>query len=128
MTNYIMTAMLFRRTTPPPWTNGNTIDIHFEPTIGRLVSWRLVNMHAENLGEISRNLGINELELLVLHLEPEAGTVQETGKPERKVVIDRGYAMVSDARIPREWFLSDALAPPEIARELERACPEFFRR
>ncbi len=127
MTNSIMTAMRFERTTPPPWTKGNTIEIHFEPTKGQLVSWRVVNMHAENLGEISRRLGIKELELQVLHLEPETGTVQETGTPERKVEIDRGYAVVSDARIPREWFLSTALGPPEIARELEKACPEFFR-
>lgn len=127
MTNSIMTTMRFQRTTPPPWTNGNTIDIQFEPTKGQLVSWRVVNMHAENLGEISRRLGIKELEMLVLHLEPETGTVQETGKPERKVEIDRGYAVVSDARIPREWFYTSAKGPPEVVGDLPKMLPEYFR-
>ncbi len=126
-----MTAMAFRRTTAPPWNEGNTWE--FRPIIpaspGRQeehADWQVVNIVAENLGEITRRLGIDELEVHVLHRR-QPTEYQETGRPARTILTDAGYALVTDRRIPKDWFVWEPRCDRETGRRLKAEYPEAFR-
>ena len=106
ISGHIMTAMAFHRTTPAPWTNGNTLEFRVHRPASpehpeEQTSWRAINIHAENFHEIVGRLGIKSVELHVLHTTRLPSEVQETGKPTRTVMMDQGYAVVTDRRIPR---------------------------
>jgi hypothetical protein len=61
VTNTISTAIGFRRSSPPPWEDGNYLTFHFRKAsvpgqVEEWVSWGVVNMHSENSFEITRRL------------------------------------------------------------------------
>ena len=112
VTNTRSTLIGFTRKSPAPWDTGNNLSFHFgKPQVPgqnkEEVSWRVVNMHAENFFEITRRLKISAVEVHVWHTDRLATTIQEVGQPERPLTIDQGYAVVTDSRIPRNWYLSE---------------------
>lgn len=126
-----MTAMAFHRTTSPPWESGNSWEFRvIHPALaGSLeehAAWRVVNLHAENLTEIARRLGIDEIEVQILHRRQPA-EYQETGRPARRIIADNGYALITDRRIPREWLVVEPKCEHEIGRQLRAQLPEAFR-
>lgn len=126
-----MTAMAFHRTTPPPWESGNTWEFRVtHPAsaegLEEQATWRVVNLHAENLTEITRRLGLDELEVQILHLRQPA-EYQEPGRPGRKIIADNGYALITDRRIPREWLVVEPKCDRDIGRQLRSQFPEAFR-
>jgi hypothetical protein len=142
LTNAATTLVGFRRTTPPPWRDGNVYSFEFRKTEHKgprpelRASWKVVNINTENLVEICKRLRISEVELHVWHITTETRTAQETGKPERPILVDLGYAIVTDPRIPRKWFFPDpglargreALLPDKtVAQELCSRFPQSFR-
>ena len=117
---------------PPPWERGNTLEfreIH-PPTIpGGLEEqaiWSVVNIHAENLFEITRRLGIDVLETRIVHRR-QPSEIQETGRAARKIIADLGYVVITDSQIPREWLLTEPRCDREIGRQLRRQLPEAFQ-
>lgn len=89
------------------------------------VNWSVVNIHAENLGEISKRLKTDSVEMLILPVTNFQGTVQDAGSPERTVLNNSAYALVTDARIPREWFLEGPRN--ESAGTVKSNYPNYFR-
>jgi len=142
VTNTISTAIGFRRSSPPPWEDGNYLTFHFRKAsvpgqVEEWVSWGVVNMHSENFFEITRRLKMSSVEVHVLHTGASPAKVQEPGRPERTITTYGGYAVVTDPRIPRKWYLSEpggnvgrggkTHLESKTARELRAACPENFR-
>ena len=111
VTNTMTTLMQFNRTSPPPWPRGNYLTFHFRnsPAPGAMEEWVLwpaVNFHAENFSEITRRLRIDSVEVRVLHSTREIIKIRDSGREERSAVGVKGFALVTDPRIPRDWFLS----------------------
>lgn len=111
VTNTSHTLIGFNHTSPPPWPRGNYLTFHFRKSsapgaMEEWVRWSAVNIHAENYFEITRRLGIEAVEVRVLSTMRETNKVRESGREERSVIEARGYALVTDPRIPRDWFLS----------------------
>src|SRR4051812_35359781 len=78
-TNTLVTLALYRRTTPPPWTNGNALSFHFKRhNVEELVSWGVINMRGENFGEITRRLKMDTVEVAVVHNPPQWVTQEAT--------------------------------------------------
>jgi len=142
VTNTITTLIRFRRSSPPPWQDGNFLTFHFRkaPVPGQMeewVSWGVVNMHSENFFEITRRLKMSSVEVHVLHTGASPAKVQEPGRPERTITTYGGYAVVTDPRIPGKWYLSEpggnegrrgkTRIESKTARELRAACPKNFR-
>ena len=69
------------------------------------VSWRVVNMLAENLTEILKRLGTETIEMAIYPKTNYVSTFQGRDQTERKVDVQLGYAVITDTRIPRDWFL-----------------------
>jgi len=132
-TKQSMTAVAFNRTSPPPWKRGNTLEfreIHPPTVPGGMEEqaiWRAVNIHAENLFEITRRLGIGVLEVQIVHRR-QPSEIQETGRAARKIVSDLGYAVITDPRIPREWLLVEPKCEREIGRQMRSVFPQAFHR
>lgn len=127
-----VTLIAFRRTEPPPWKDGNTLQFRVDqPAVpGGLEEraiWSVVNIHAENLFEITRRLEIDLIEVQVSHRR-QPSEIQETGRPARKIIVDLGYAVITDQRIPKEWLLSEPRCERDIGRLLRAEYPEAFRR
>jgi hypothetical protein len=88
--------------------------------------WRVVNMHTENFFEVARRMRMRSIEVHLLRIK-----VEEPGRPESTA----SYAVVTDANIPRSWYLSwpgetfgdRKHMDSEMARELKAAYPENFR-
>jgi len=80
-------------------------------------AWRVVNMHAENFFEVASRLKMSSVEVHLLRFK-----VQEFGYQEHK-----GYAVVTDPRIPRSWYLSEPHLDSKTARALRAAYLESFR-
>jgi hypothetical protein len=86
-------------------------------------------MHTENFFEIARRMKMSSVEVRLLRVK-----VQEFGRPEERTA---SYAIVTDARIPRNWYLSEPgcnfedrdrdSVEAKTARELKAAYPENFR-
>ncbi len=126
-----VTAMNFYRTTSPPWEKGNTRAIRVvlpavKGGVEEHANWRIVNIHAENLTEITRRLGIDLIEVQILHRR-QAAEIQETGRLARKIIADNGYALITDRRIPNEWLLVEPRCKREIGRQLQEQYPDAFR-
>ncbi|MGZ8900259.1 MAG: hypothetical protein ACXW3Z_09205 [Limisphaerales bacterium] len=86
---------------------------------------RVINVHAENLWEITKRLKIDSVEMLILPITNFQGTVQDAGSPERLVLHKSADALVTDARIPREWFLEGPRN--ESAGTVKSNYPNYFR-
>jgi len=89
--------------TPPPWPGGNCFSLADEPQM------HVVNMHAANFARIVRDLGL------------ETVRVRRVGKSQ---------CLVIDPRIPRSWLMTapcTICTPPDLARDLAAAYPEWFR-
>lgn len=131
-TSGTVTAMTFHRTTPPPWNTGNSLGfrkIHpRQPGCEEEQAvWSIVNIHAENLFEIKRRLGMDVIELQVLHHRYPT-EIQETGRPARKIVLDQGQAIIIDRRIPNEWLVFEPKCDRAIGRRLKTQYPDAFRK
>jgi hypothetical protein len=131
ITNVMVTSMLYRHTTAPPWNDGNALNFRFtKPRVPGApeeeASWSVVNMHGENFGTIVKRLKIKTVEVAVFHTSKSSATMQETGKPERRLVIDQGYAVVIDDRIPRIWFSTPRHTSYETQRQIQKAFPQCF--
>ncbi len=98
---------------PFPILNGNSVIIE-QVTLGPLggmethSSWRVVNMLAENLTEILKRLGTETIEMAIYPKTNYVYTFQGRDQFKRKVNVQSGYAVITDARIPRDWFLFTA--------------------
>ncbi len=132
-TNCAHTQCLIERSSPPPWQHGNFLAFTFRKVTapGQMEEWaywRVVNMHAENYCEITRRLKMSSVEVHVLHTGASHERHQELGHPERTITTDEGYAVVTDARIPREWYLYEPRGNvSKTLRALRAAYPENFR-
>jgi hypothetical protein len=133
ITNAITTLIGFQRSSPPPWKDGNFLSFHFlKPQVAgqeeERASWSVVNINAENFSEITRQLRIDSVEVLVLHTKKNPVTIQGPG-PQYTALEDVGYALITDPRIPREWFLSEPVrgCDEKIASQLKSAYPKNFR-
>jgi hypothetical protein len=132
--NLSSTAMAFGRNgQPPPWQDGNQVSIHKEKPappggLETRSSWRIVNIHNENLDEIKRRLGTKTIEMVVVPNTRSQGTIEETGRPPRPIIQESAYALIVDPRIPREWFhFEPKHVPTTLAREMKEAYPNSFR-
>ena len=99
----------FTRTTPPPWSDGNTLFFHFreENIPGKLetwVYWTVVNIHADNLWEITKTLKTDSVEMLILPITNSQTSTQDSAAPPRPIRYKSAYALVIDPRIPKEWL------------------------
>ena len=74
-------------------------------------------MHTENFFEAASHLKMSSVEVQLLRIK-----VQQFGHPEGTA----NYAVVTDARIPKNWFLSRPATDPKTDRELKKAYPEQF--
>jgi hypothetical protein len=135
VTNILVTLIGLTRKSGPPWADGNYLTFSFrEPQLrdGQEVhaSWQVLNMHGENFGEITRRLNLSSVEVRVLHTQylpvTDFMAGSSSGHPLR---LDEGYALVTDSRIPREWFLARVAAHTDLntGAVLEQAYPQFFR-
>ncbi|WP_148072649.1 hypothetical protein [Bythopirellula goksoeyrii] len=130
------TAMDFGRTSLPPWEVGNYLRVSFTKakmadSREERAEWSIVNIHSENFSLITKALEIEELEIVVLHNGRSNGSYRsvDNGWVETPLVYDNGYAIVTDARIPRKWF---RLEPEErmdekIRNDLMKYFPQAFR-
>jgi hypothetical protein len=122
-TTSMSTLIHFPSNSPLPWEHGNWFTIEFTkpPVRGQKeerVRWDVVNMHTENFREITRRLKVSSVEVHVL---------RDNAYP-----LNVGYAVITDARIPREWYLSEPARvlghlDLKTANELKAAFPEYFR-
>jgi hypothetical protein len=92
VTNVMVTSKLYRHTTAPPWNDGNALNFRFtKPHVAGAPeeegSWSVVNMHGENFGTIVKRLKIKTVEVAVFHTAKSSATLQETGKPEHRIVM-----------------------------------------
>lgn len=92
-----------------PWPNGNRVSIHFRkpaPPAGleTFVDLKVVNIYAENLTEILKRIGTETIEMAVYPRTNFIGTIWERDQGERQIIHEWGYAVITDTRIPREWF------------------------
>lgn len=134
-TTGMSTLIHFPSNSPPPWKYGNWFTIRFEKPrvqaeIKEWVEWNVVNMHTENFREITRRLKMSSVEVHVLHTKTYPLEVGPSARPPYSVTQSTGYAVITDARIPREWYLSEPAGPGHMdlktARELKAAFPEYF--
>ena len=131
-TNGMGSLIGFRRVTPPPWNDGNLMSLEVlregtsapPPSLDSFVP--VMNIHSENFGEITRRLGITEVEaLLYTETVPAENGIEE---------YQRRYALVTDSRIPQSWLLSppkrgEAPFPSRgpIFKEFYKTFPQYFR-
>ena len=120
---YVLVEAWVNRDSPPPWKDGHHLGLRF-PKVGGSVTvpeeweeWTVANMHAENFFEAASRLKLSSVEVQLLRIK-----VQEFGHPESTAT----YAVVTDARIPKNWFLSRPGRDPKTDRELKKAYPEQF--
>jgi hypothetical protein len=122
---YVLVEAWVIRDSPPPWKDGHHLDLRF-PKVGGLVTvpeeweeWSVPNMHAENFFEAASRLKLSSIEVHLLRIN-DLGL----GHPESLA----GYAVVTDARIPRDWYRwwPGKRGDPKTARELKEAYPEIF--
>jgi len=91
---------------------------------------RVVNILAENLTEILKRLGTETIEMAIYPGTNRVSTFKDRDQPERKVAQQTGYAVITDTRIPREWFLPSPKMgnfPSVKADEILAAFPLSFR-
>jgi len=110
------TCVGFFHNTPPPWPRGNCLTFEkdaaeFSPepfTFADGVSWRIVNIHAENFYEITRRLGITAVEAAVFHRDfgDRVHLLSREPVQFQTTTVDYGDCVITDERIPREWFRS----------------------
>jgi len=67
---------------------------------------RVVNILAENLTEILKRIGTDTLEMAIYPGTNRVSTFKDPNQPHRQVINATGYAVITDTRIPRDWFLS----------------------
>jgi hypothetical protein len=65
----------------------------------------VVNIHGENLTEILRRIGTETIEMAIYRGTNFVSTFQDGDQPERKVIYEIGYAVITDSRVPRDWLL-----------------------
>jgi hypothetical protein len=121
--------VLIEHDSPPPWKKGVSFWMRF-PKVGGLATvpeeweaWRVVNMHRDNFFEAVSRLKMSSVKVDLLRIKDFARNPINRG--DRFV----GYAVVTDARIPRNWYRSPPSFPshpPQTARELKEAYPEIF--
>jgi hypothetical protein len=113
------------RDSPPPWKEGHTLFLRF-PKVGGLVTvpeeweeWSVANIHAENFFEAASRLKLSSIDVHLLRIN-DLGL----GHPESWA----GYAVVTDARIPRDWYRwwPGKRGDPKTARESKEVYPEIF--
>jgi hypothetical protein len=149
-TNAQSTMIGFMGTRPlPPWPRGNWFSFSFQRAgaVGEIDTWedwRVVNIHTENLNEITRRLGTKTVEMVILPVTnyqsirveippPAPSTNNKTNLTviERPVIHRTAYVVVTDTRIPREWFQFEPswhnTIDPETARQIKAAYPASFR-
>jgi hypothetical protein len=96
------TGVLIIHDSPAPWKDGNYLGLRF-PKVGFVSvpqeweEWGVVNMHTENFFEAARRLKMSSVEVILLRIK-----VREFGHQESTA----SYAFVTDARIPKNWYLS----------------------
>jgi hypothetical protein len=127
---------------PPPWPRGNWLSFEFrhEPGAGQIETWdhwSVINIHTENLREITRRLGLKTVEMLILPVTNWPSTIVEVSSSgqttiqERSIIQKHAYAIVTDARIPREWFHFEPSwhhhVDPDVARQIKAVYPASFR-
>lgn len=104
------TALGFKYNTPPPWPRGNRLSLTADPHPASSAEWWLIlNMHAENFGELSGRLGWETVEVLPVG-------------PRRCLIVD--------PRVPSEWLLDGPLdvgLTPNPQDELVTKYPQHFR-
>ena len=122
---YVLVEAWVIRDSPPPWKEGHHLGLRF-PKVGGSVTvpeeweeWSVANMHAENFFEAASRLKLSSIEVLLLRINDSG-----LGHPESLA----GYAVVTDARIPRDWYRwwPGKRGDPKTARELKEAYPEIF--
>ena len=120
---------------PFPILNGNSVSIE-QVTLAPLggmethASWRVVNMLAENLTEILKRLGTETIEMAIYPKTNYVATFQGREQTERTVNVQSGYAVITDTRIPRDWFLftpSLGNFPPIKPDQILADFPQSFR-
>ena len=132
VTNSQTTGILFRRTSPPPWRDGNYLTFYFrKPAVPgqpeEWASWKVANIHTENFGEITHRLGLKAVEVSVLHTAKSSIRIRPAHGPERAAIQDECYAVITDIRIPREWLRTVPGADRATATDLHAAYPRSFR-
>ena len=93
-----------------PYSDGNHATIlHVTPAppggMETHSDFYVVNILGENLTEILRRIGTDTLEMAIYQRTNFVSTFQGREGPERKIIVESGYALITDTRIPREWFL-----------------------
>ena len=125
---YVLVEAWVKRDSPPPWKDGHHLGLRF-PKVGGSVTvpeeweeWSVANMHAENFFEAASRLKLSSIEVHLLRIKDfPFGRSSAFGSL-------AGYAVVTDARIPRDWYRwwPGKRGDPKTARELKEAYPEIF--
>jgi len=99
----------------------------------------VINIHTENLNEITRRLGTKTVEMLILPItnyptvisearpNPRANQTNDDTFVGRHIIQKLAFALVTDPRIPREWFHFKPPLNPEKSRQIKAAFPAYFR-
>lgn len=94
--------------------------------------WGIVNIHYENFDQITKALRMDTVEIVVLHAEKSPGSYRsvDSGWIEKPLIHDTGYAIVTDARIPRKWFRQEPSKEmnEETRKILIETFPKSFRK
>lgn len=122
---YVLVESWVNHDSPPPWKDGYQLGLRF-PKVGGSVTvpeeweaWSVANMHAENFFAAASRLKLSSIEVHLLRIKDF-----DLGHHESWA----GYAVVTDARIPREWYRwwPGKRRDPKTARALKEAYPEIF--
>ena len=116
------TAVGYNHRAPAPWTKGNCLrfwanaseldglseldGVRVGVGTAEVVRWRVFNIHAENFDEITKRLGMTSVEAEIVHKRLPTHTIVDAQGRQTAQVVDEGDCIITDARIPREWFRS----------------------
>jgi len=132
--NTVSTLMFVDLTPPPPWERGNYLKFCFRKSGAsngseEWVFWDVLNIHAENFFEITRQLKATDVELHVFTRGLSLPSVHGA-EDRRNAFQHHGYVVITDNRIPREWFLKEPRNPgvdSDIRSAAQARFPESFR-
>jgi len=132
--NTVSTLMFVDLTPPPPWERGNYLKFCFRKSGAsndskEWVFWDVLNIHAENFFEITRQLGLTNIELHVFPRTVPPPSIGEADDRPNAFQV-HGYAVITDSRIPRKWFLKEPRpggADSGIRSAAQAGYPESFR-
>ena len=122
---------------PPPWEKGNCLTFRFghkelpgRVKEGEQLRCYAVNIHAENLYEITKRLQLKAVEAEIIHKRTYLITNFYGARSFEVVKEEGGDCIITDTRIPRKWFRPEkpgcGCVSPKDWQKYVREYPEKF--